>query len=58
MINPKQIEYKPIKSLGMKFANNIFISQELLKRWNIKFTEKDLIKTPIGEVVSLKQEVE
>ena len=64
--NEKLIEliYKPENSpgpsaqnatIGVKFSNDIFISESKLKDWNIEYKQEDLEDGPFGKMLRIKR---
>jgi hypothetical protein len=42
--------------LGVKFANDIFLSESFLKKRNIEYKESDLEQTPLGMCFRITKE--
>jgi hypothetical protein len=55
--NPDETDEEPIAStLGMKFSQNIYLSEYFLKQINIQYSQDDLIDTPLGRAYEIKRE--
>lgn len=55
---PKIYNLNPVKgSLGFKFSNDVFLSEQFLIDKNISYTQEDLEDTPFGRCARIKSEM-
>lgn len=52
---PEEAEAKKA-SLGVKFSNDIFLSEAWLIKMNVKYEQSDLEQTPLGPCARIKKD--
>ncbi len=55
-IPPKTAPQSLNATIGVKFSNDIFLSVDMLKKWDIPYKEEDLEQTPLGLRLRIKRE--